>query len=326
MAFYQRLAAGVRALPGVRAAGVGSDLPWTGYDENTAFTIAGRPADPSAPLEARYHFVTPGFAAALGTAIVAGRDFGETDTEQAPKVVVVNEAAARKYWRTSEEALGARLNLWGAERTIAGVLENVRDMPWSASAEPAIYFPQAQVWYPQSMFLVVRSDVDADSVLASIRRTIGELDPALPVANVRPLESVANQAYATRRFVLWLLAIFGATAVFLAMVGIYGVTAQAVGQRTREFGVRQALGATPFDIARLVLSSGSALIGLGIAAGGAMGVAATRLMSSLLFEVRPADPISFALAAAVLSLAALAATWIPARRATRVGPATALRD
>ena len=159
--------------------------------------------------------------------------------------MLLNEAAARKYWTTPEAAVGARLNLWGAERTVAGVIGDVRDMPWHDRAAPALYFPQPQDVVPAA-------DVPDRAIRRRaarrwsnpIRRALREIDPELPLANVRPLETVAGAAIATRRLTLWLVAAFGLTALFLAVVGIYGVMAQAVGQRRHEFGVRQALGAT----------------------------------------------------------------------------------
>jgi len=238
----------------------------------------------------------------------------------------MNEAAARTYWTTPAAAVGARVSLWGKERTIAGVIGDVSDMPWHERSVPALYFPQPQAWYPQRMFLVVRYEAGLSSVTESIRRAVAEIDPQLPLANVRPLESVATAATATRRFTLWLVAAFGLTSFFLAVVGIYGVMAQAVGQRRQEFGVRQALGATPRDILRLVFSSGAGMTVVGLVVGVALALGSTRLLTSLLYGVTPLDPATFAAVATVLLGAAAAAIYFPARRATRVSPAVALRN
>jgi putative ABC transport system permease protein len=188
-----------------------------------------------------------------------------------------------------------------------------------------LYFPQPQMWYPQPMFLIVRADVDPALLFESIRRAIHEIDPALPLANVRTLDTVAGAAIATRRLTLWLVAAFGLTALFLAIVGIYGVIAQSVGQRTQEFGVRQALGATRADILRLVLSRGVFLVTVGLAAGLLLSIAATRLLASLLYRISPADVPTFTVVSALLLVAALAATSVPAWRATRISAASALR-
>jgi putative ABC transport system permease protein len=322
-AFFARAAERVRALPGVQDVGFSSDLPWTGYDENTGFTIVGRKFDDGP--EARYHFITNGFTRATGTPLVAGRDVTPSDVQDAPLVVWFNESTARKYWSSPEAAVGARVNLWGAERTVAGIIGDVRDMPWHDRAVPALYFPQPQTWYPQPMFLIARTSVEPASIVDPIRRALREIDPELPLASVRPLEAVAGAAIATRRVTLWLVAAFGLTALLLAVVGIYGVMAQAVGQRRQEFGVRQALGATRGDIMRLVFSSAALMTFAGLAAGVALAFGSTRLLASLLFGVTPLDPPTFAGVAAILVAAAAGAAYLPARRATRITAATALR-
>ena len=325
-AFYQRAADRVRALPGIAAAAFTSDLPWTGYDENTGFSIVGQHAPRGDGPEARYHFITHGYSRATGTPIVAGRDFTPADGQDAPLVVLINESAARKYWKSADDAVGARLNLWGAERTVAGVLGDVRDMPWHDRAVPAVYFPQPQRFYSQPMFLVARTHVDPSAVVESIRGAFREIDPELPLASVRTLDRVASGAIATRRLTLWLVAIFGFTAVVLAVVGVYGVIAQAVAQRTHEFGIRQALGATRSDILRLVMASGAALTIFGLVSGLALAAASTRLLGSLLYDVAPFDPVTFAAVAAILAAASAGAIYLPARRATRIGASVALRE
>jgi putative ABC transport system permease protein len=241
-------------------------------------------------------------------------------------VVVLNEAAARKYWKTADAAIGARLNLWGNERIVAGVIGEVRDMPWHDRAVPALYFPQPQTWYPQPMFLIARTHVDPSSVVDSIRRAVSDIDAELPLANVRPLETVAGAAIATRRLTLWLVAVFGITAVVLAIVGVYGVIAQTVSHRSHEFGIRQALGATRADIMRLVLSSGAMMTGAGLLSGLGLAAASTRLLGSLLYGVKPFDPLTFASVAGILALASACAAYLPAYRAAKIGAASALRE
>jgi putative ABC transport system permease protein len=323
--FYRRAAERVRSIPAVREAAFSSDLPWTNYDENTSFSIVGRQFPEGEGPEARYHFITHGYTRAIGTPLVAGRDLTLSDVPDAPLVVILNEAAARKYWKTPEGAVGARLNLWGAERTVAGVIGDVRDLPWHDGAVPALYFPQPQMWYPQPMFLIVRSDLEHASIVDSVRRAVREIDPELPLASIQPLEAVAGAAIATRRLALWLVTTFGLTAPLLAIIGIYGVVAQDVAQRTREFGVRQALGATRSDIVRLVVSSGTLMICAGLAGGVALAVGSTRLMITLLYGIAPLDPVTFAAVAAILMTAAAGAVYVPARRATRISAVAALR-
>jgi predicted permease len=313
--FYRRAAERVRALPGVREAAFSSDLPWTGYDENTSFAIVGRRFSSGEGPEARYHFITPGFTRAIGTPLVAGRELNESDDRDSPKVVLLNQAAAVKYWPTGEAAVGARLDLWGEERIVAGVIGDVRDMPWHDRAAPALYFPQVQTWYPQPMLLVARAAVDPAAIVEPIRRAIREIDPELPLARVRPLEAVAGAAIATRRLTLWLVGAFGLTALLLAVVGIYGVMAQSVGERRHELAVRQALGATRGDIMRLVFRSGTLMTFGGLTAGVALAIGSTRLLGSLLYDVTPLDAMTFASVAAILVVAASAAAYLPARRA-----------
>jgi putative ABC transport system permease protein len=324
-AFYSRAVEGIRALPGVVDAAFTSDLPWTGYDENTGFTIVGRPESDD-DTGARYHFITPGYLRSTGVPLVAGRDVTSSDTRDAPQVILINESAARKYWKTAQAAVGARVKLWGAERTVAGVIGDVRDMPWHDPAVPALYYPVAQMWTPQRMLLVARTNVDPTSTVDTIRHALQELDPELPLANAKPLEAVASAAMATRRLTLWLVGVFGLTALVLAVLGIYGVMAQAVGQRAHEFGVRQALGATSADIIRLVFSSATIMTLTGLITGVALAFVATRLFASLLYDVTALDPLTFGAVGALLVASAAAAAYLPARRASRISAAEALRS
>jgi predicted permease len=326
-AFFGRLVERVRALPGVRAAGLASDLPWTGYDENTSFGIIGRHFKDGESPEARYHFLTPGFIGALGLPLRAGRDIRPGDGPDAPPVVLINEATARQFWGDAQSAVGARLDLWSeTPATVVGVIGDLKDVPWAERMPGGVYFAQAQQWYPQDMFITIRTDADPVSLTEPLMRVVRDLDPELPLATVRTLDEIAGAALATRRFTLALVTAFALAALFLAVVGIYGVMAQVVGQRVREFGVRQALGARPSDILRLVLSGGAAMGVLGLAMGLAIAFPVTRLAGSLLFRTSPTDPLTLASVATLLLLSTLAASYIPARRATQTDPATALRQ
>jgi predicted permease len=326
-AFFDRLTERVRALPGVRAAGLGSDLPWTGYDENTSFGIIGRQFPEGEGPEARYHFLTSGFVDALGLPLRAGRDISPADNAQAPPVVLINETTARQFWGDAQAAVGARLNLWSSQpTTVVGVIGDLKDVPWAETMPGGVYFPQAQQWYPQDMFLTIRTDTDPRSLAEPLMRVVRELDPELPVSAVRTLEVIASGALAGRRFLFVLVAAFGAAALFLAVIGVYGVMAQAVGQRVREFGVRQAVGARPADILRLVLTGGAVLAAVGLVAGLALALPLTHLARSLFFRTSPTDPLTLASVAALLLLSTLAASYIPARRAMNTDPATTLRQ
>jgi predicted permease len=325
--FFDRLTERVRAMPGVRAVGFGSDLPWTGYDENTSFGIVGRQFPQNEGPEARYHFLTPGFIDALGLPLRAGRDIGPADGAAVPPVVLINESTARQFWGDAQSALGARLNLWSDQpTTVVGVIGDLKDVPWADTIPGGVYFPQAQQWYPQDMFLTIRADAEPRSLVAPLMGAVRELDPELPLSAVRTLDEVAGGAFAARRFTLILVAAFGTCALFLAVIGVYGVMAQAVGQRVREFGVRQAVGARPADIQRLVLGGGAVMGVAGLAAGVLVAVPITRLARSLLFRTSPADPLTLASVAMLLLGATLAASYVPARRATKTDPVAALRQ
>ena len=282
--FYRRAAERVRALARRRCRRVQLGSALDRIRREHQLRIVGRRFPDREGPEARYHFMTAGYTQATGTPLVAGRDLTLADAEKSPAVVLLNESAARRYWSSAEAAVGARLNLWGAERTVAGVIGDVKDMPWHTAGVPALYFPQPQMWYPQPMFLIARARVDPSSIVEPLRRALREIDPELPLASVRPLEAVAGAAIAARRLTLWLVAAFGATALFLALVGIYGVMAQGVSQRRHEFGVRQALGATRGDIVRLVFSSGALMTLAGLVAGIGLAIGATPLLASLLYR------------------------------------------
>ncbi|HXW06525.1 MAG TPA: ABC transporter permease [Vicinamibacterales bacterium] len=326
VAFYRRLISEVSALPGVGAAGLGSALPWTGYDENTGFAIAGRTFPENEGPEARYHAATPGFFRALSIPIEAGRDIDDGDTADRPLVVVVNAALATRYFGSAQESVGARLALWGGERRIAGVVGDVKDAPWDRAAQPALFFPAAQQAVGGDMILAVRTAGDTAAVAASLQEVLRRLDPALPLANVRTLDDVASAAFAGRRFAVSLCVAFGLSAVFLAIVGTYGMMAQAVVQRSREFGVRQALGARPADIRDLVLRGGLGIGAVGIGAGAILALLSTRVLSSLLYETEPSDPVTYVTVAVLLLIASLLASYLPARKGMQVDPGQMLRE
>jgi putative ABC transport system permease protein len=268
---------------------------------------------------------TPGYFGALGIPLVAGRDFAPGDTNEADPVVVINEALARRYWQAPRDAVGARVNMFGEDRTIVGVFGDVRDTPWADKAAPAYYFPQAQESFGD-MMLVLDAAVNPQSLVQPVLAAVHEIDPALPLGEIAPLTRLAGEAFALRRSLVVLVTTFGATSLFLSIIGVYGVMAQTVGQRTREFGVRLALGATPGEILRLVLTSAAAISGAGAVSGVVLAAASTRLLGSALFGVSPVDPAIFVVVAVLLLASALGASYLPARRAARLDPAISLRS
>ena len=325
--FFADLIGRLRTLPGVVSAGVGSDLPWSGYDENTGFRVVGREFAPGQGPLARYHFADAGTSRRSGFPLRDDRSFEPSDDAEAPPVVLVNEMAARRYWNDADRAgdpIGARVNLWGRERTVIGIVGDVTDRPDELEAKPSVYFPHAQQAWPE-MILTVRSQTPPETLTEQVRRTVLAVDPALPVWNVRTLEQVAGAAVDQPRFVLFLISVFAGTAFFLALVGVYGGHVAGRRSASRELALRMALGAWREQVMRLVLSSGALLSGFGLVLGVLGAIVVTRVFQSMLFGIEPTDPTTFTTVAVVLVVGILAAAYPAARRAMRVDPITTLR-
>jgi putative ABC transport system permease protein len=327
--FNQQLRERLQALPGVRAVALSTDLPLSGNTSAGPIFLEGQTAVPAdSEIRMYRHRVTPQFFSTLGIPLVKGRDFTAGDHAQAPGVVIVSEALARRYW-PGENPIGKRLRETGSEDpwvSIVGVVADVkyRGLPQNPNADPDVYFPLLQ--RPNNnLSLVVRTEADPASLTAAIRGELQKLDPNLPVYGVTTMaQRVANQT-TQARFSAWLLGIFGALALLLSAVGIYSVMSYAVEQRTHEVGIRLALGARAGDVLKLVMRQGMRLALLGLALGLSAALALTQLMKGLLFGVAPADPPTYAGIALLLTAVALLACWIPARRATKVDPLVALR-
>jgi predicted permease len=323
--FYDRLVTALGGLPGVRAAGAASDIPWTGYDENTSFDIEGRSPKRGDEPHARYHSATPDYFEAMGIPLVAGRFATQRDTAGEPAEIVINQAMARRYW-PGESAVGKRVSFDTPPKwtTIIGIVGDVKDAPNSASAEPAFWWPESQAPFP-AMSLAVRSTEAQGTLLDSVRREVRALDPSLAISGVRTMRQVAADSLATPRFSMALIGLFACLALALAAIGIYGVIAYSVGQRAHEFGLRMALGANPWDVQRSVLGDGMKLAAAGVALGAGCALFLSQLVRSLLYEVGPNDPATFAAVAVVAVAVASLACYVPARRATRADPMSALR-
>jgi predicted permease len=319
--FTERLVTAVRGIVGVRTAGAGSDIPWTGYDENTGFEIVGRPLreEPSA----RFHIATPGYFETLGIPLVAGRHLDQRDSFEAPRVVVVNDTFVRKYF-PGESAIGRVLDVWDRPATIVGIVGDVKDRPTDAAAVPAFWWPQAQKPFP-GLMLAVRTERDSFAIVPDLRRAVAALDPELPLAEIRTLDDITAAATARQRFVLVMTALFAAAALLLAAVGAYGVLAWTVRQRARERGVRVALGARRRDVLLLVLAHSGRLSLAGIAAGSLAALAAGSVLQALLFNVSARDLTTFAVAASSMLVIGCAAALGPAWAAMRADPVEALR-
>jgi predicted permease len=266
----------------------------------------------------------------MGIPVRRGREFTAADHEGTPSVALVDEYTAKRMW-PNEDALGQRFRpVWmQAWITIVGVVGTVKRDSLNSAGEVSIYLPTTNLagfWFPTQMTLVVRSDASTDAVARSIRSAVASVDPLVPVKSVRAVDELIDSSAARARFTMLLLAVFAAVALTLGAVGVYGVVAYAVTRRTREIGVRMALGARASDVLGMVLREGGLLAGVGVALGIVGALAASRLLAGFLFGVTPNDLGVFVAVPAVLALVALGACALPARRAARVDPVTALRS
>jgi predicted permease len=321
-AFHARLEQRLRALPGVRAAGATTALPWSGWDENTDFGIPGDRRGLSSEPSARFGAASAGFFDAVGLSLKQGRLFTASDAIGAPRVVVVNEAFARKYF-PGEDPVGRTLEIWGQKPVIVGVVGDVKDAPADVEAKPAFLWPLAQQPFSATT-VAVRAEAPA-GLYEGVRAAVAAIDPELPIANLRPLAEVARDAHARRRFLLSMVAAFAALALLLAAVGAYGVLSYAVERRRREIGIRLVLGADSGRILRDVLGHSLGLAVRGVALGLALALVLAHLMQSLLYGVTARDPMTLLAAATTILLVSALAALHPAWRATRAQPARILR-
>jgi predicted permease len=333
VAFYRELLAQLSALPGVRSAGAVMGLPLSGARFNLSFEVKGRPAVPPAQqptLDVRV--ATPDYFRTMGIPVLRGRGLTAADDAQSPPVVVISQSAARRHF-ASEDPLGRFIVLgWGsgpgtarAGGEIVGIVGDVKERGLAEEVSPEIYLAYAQRPV-QSMDVVLRSSVSPRALLPGAEAVVRGLDPEIPVARPATLEEVLARSISEPRFYMVLLGAFAGMAVLLAALGIFGVMSYAVVQRSREIGIRVALGAHPRDVLRMVLSHAFALSVIGVAAGLAGALALSRAIGSLLFDLSPTDPATLAAVALLLTAVALLASWLPARRATRVDPLIALRS
>ena len=335
--FYDQLASQLRSVPGIDSLGAISALPMSGLTARTEFLISGKPpARPSDVPGAQHRWVTPGYFASMHMPLLRGRDFTEHDTKEGGGVVIIDEALARRFLADSDP-IGAHLRITLGDVTsdrdyeIIGIVPSVKHNTLTEESLPTFYGPMPQIPKPVAGFLankfslVVRTSMDAQAVAESVRRELRALDSDVAISAVKPLEQVVTASVASRRFNLVLLAAFAGTALLLAGVGIYGVIAFLVATRTREIGVRMALGARRADVMRLVLGHGLKLVVAGVVLGWIGALIATRGLTSLLFATAPTDPLTYAGVGVLLTLVALLASYVPARRATKVDPIQALR-
>jgi putative ABC transport system permease protein len=326
--FFDQFSSRLSGVPGVESVGAVSTLPLSGGGDIITFLVEGRPEQPPGQSEdAEYRVVTPGYFATMGVPIVRGEGFTERHNADAPAVMVINETFARRYF-PGEDPVGKRLNIGDPEkspwRTIVGIVKDVRHEGLATEAYPQMYSPLAQT-PRRAMTLVARTTGAPLSLVPNVRQELTSLDKDQPLYNVRTMEQVLAQSIARQRFQMLLIAIFASVGLILASVGIYGVISYSVTQRTHEIGIRMALGAQARDVLKMVLGQGMILTLVGVGVGLGFALLLTRVMASLLYNVSATDPLTFVGVSALLSLVALLACLIPARRAMRVDPMEALR-
>ena len=325
-AFVNALLEQIKNLPGVQASGVTHSMPLVG-DYVLGFNIEGRPAiDPADLPSTNYYAVTPDYFRAMGIRLVRGRVFTPQDDAKAPHVAIINETMARQFF-PNEDPIGKRINITNGPdywREIVGIVGDIKQYGVDKATSAQSYEPFAQVPFT-SLNVVIRTKGSAAALLGALRPAVYAVDKDQPVGVIRPLEEIMADSVARQRFAMLLLTVFSGVALVIAAVGIYGVMAYNVVQRTGEFGIRMALGAQQRDVLRLVLTQGGKLIGVGLAVGLLATLGASYAMRSILFNTSAYDPLTLASITVLLAAVALVACFFPANRATKVNPIEALR-
>jgi predicted permease len=329
LAVYEEILRRARTLPGVSASAAVGILPFDGRGGNAAFTVEGSESDDRSRIPTtQITNASSGYFELMNMRVVRGRTFTDQDDDKAQPVVVITEALARRGW-PGQDPIGRRLHFGGPQSknpwmTVVGIVNDVRTERLEDAPRPTVYRSLKQASGLQ-LAIVLKTDADPGTLAGLLAREVRAVDPDQPTYGIRTMDEIVRRATASRRFSTQLLGAFAVLALVLAAVGIYGVMAFVVGQRTREIGIRIALGAHPGSVVRLVLRQALLLAAAGVVAGAAGALLATRLLSGLLFEVRATDPFTYTLIAALLALTAAVAAWRPARRAAAVDPITALR-
>jgi len=326
--FCADLSERVATLPGIVAAGAVSHLPLSGANAGRSFSIEGRAFPPGQNASASYRLTCPGYFKALGIPILKGRDFDARDATNAAGAVIINEETAKRYWPDGDP-IGRRIKLGRPNSsnpwmTVVGVVGNVRHFGLDDVARREMFRPYSQAAWPV-MTIVAKTAADPSGFATAVRGALQHVDPDLPVGRVTTMEDVEVNSTGARRFPMLLLSAFGAVALVLAVVGVYGVVSYVVTQRTREIGIRMALGARRPEVIRMIVLGALGPVVAGLMAGGIGSVFASRLLGALLYNVKPGDPFVVVGISALLAASALAASLVPGTRATRVDPATVLR-
>ena len=329
-AFYSELTRRLESVPGVKSAAVTTNLPLYKQGNSIGIVIEGRPAPPPGQeLIVTTRIISPRYFETMSIPLLRGRQLSDQDTATSPNVAVISDTMARRYW-PGEEPIGKRISPGRPESpndwvSIVGVVQDVRQFDLIAEPKPQMYFTHQQAGFFAPRDLVVKTDVEPLSLAATVRKTVWEIDKDQPVSNINTMDEIAAESVARQRFSMLLLAIFAGVALLLAAVGIYGVMSYSVAQRRGEIGIRMALGAQKRDVLKLTVGRSLKLVLIGVAVGLVGAFMLTRLMSSLLFGIRATDPTTFAAISLLFIGVALIASYLPARRATRVDPLVALR-
>jgi predicted permease len=327
--FYERVLTGVRALPGVQSAAFISGLPMVVTGLITEVEVSGQEVRNYRSAGVSHRWVTPQYFTTMGIPLRRGRDVEDSDTGDRAWVAVVSASFAERYWH-GQEPIGKTYKNRGQTRTVVGVVGDVRVRGLERNSEPQMYLPAAQITeeFPSGFDpkdLVIRHAGQGDALVSAIRQIVRAADPEQPISDVRPMEEVLAGDTASRRAQLQVLGVLAIVAVLLSGVGIYGLLAYTVSQRSQEIGVRLALGAEPSRVGRMILADGMRLALLGIVPGVLGAYLAGRGMSALLFGVAPSDPVTFATGVGVALLMTVAGSMVPALRAVRVSPMSVLR-
>jgi len=326
----------IEAIPGVSSAGIGTVIPMSGGGWHDPIFVEGRTyTEGQLPPLSRFKFISPGFLGTLGTPLIAGRDVTWTDAYSKIPVALVSENIAREYWRDPADALGKRIRVGSKDdwREIVGVVANVHDDGVNQKPPTSVYWPLLMGHFEANdvsvrrevAFAIRSSRAGSEAFLKNIREAVWSVNPNLPLAEVRTLDYYYGKSLARTSFTLIMLGVAGSMALLLGVVGIYGVIAYSVSQRRREIGIRMALGAQQQKLTRMFVQHGLLLTGIGVACGLLAAIVSMRLLSSLLFNVRPVDPVTYAAASIGLATTAWLASYVPSRRAATVDPVEALR-
>jgi putative ABC transport system permease protein len=327
--YFADAVARLGALPGVQSAGAASQIPLAGNRDRYGFHAEGKmhPNAEEDPSAERY-CITPGFLETMRIPLLRGRDISSADTATVPQVLLIGETTARRMW-PGEDPIGKRVKLGGVDKpwwTVVGVAGDVHHVGLDSVPDMQMYIPHQQWPFPDGQMIFVIRTVGAPAAISSTaQEAIHSIDPTQPISRITPLENYVGLSLQSRKLTLILIGAFAAIALALSVVGIYGVTAYSVSQRTREIGIRRALGAQSSEVLGLLVREEFLLIVVGTVLGVVASLALTRFLASILFEVKPTDPMTFALVVALLLGVAILACLIPARRAMRIDPMVALR-